>query len=584
MDYYFQDGDAKTPAAFLKELAPVSGSSLVQAKMVFNSSFPVPSESFVLRSIQSLQRNQLTNQTDSVKILNVTYEKISNTSYAVTFTFNISNISMPKNPDLKNKTFNQVEIIINNALNALLNKPGAEQFKPNSFNFMSSENQIIGHMEYYFQDIGTTTPEAFLNEIAPILGNVMIKIRLVFKNLSKIPSKTDVLNAANTLLDTKIRRTRDLTTQKLNEPVSISDVLYEIIDNSSYSISFEFQISNVTVSKDLQLRNETYDLIQNTINTLLNTILNAKDAPPFVFPRANYTFNSTMIIADSEYIFVEGVSQWTSSGFLSAILNINVLSTTAFPASTKPVTSTSQSNTSIILGNVMIKIRLVFKNLSKIPSKTDVLNAAHTLLDAKIIKARDLTTQKLNEPVSINDVLFEIIDNSSYSISFEFKISDVTISKDLQLRNETYELIQNTTNTLLNTILNAKNAPPFVFPWANYTFNGTAIIADSEYIFVEGVIKWTPGEFLSKLLQISGLSDSTTTAAPVTAVQTATVQGNTTTTGGSSAWILGIIIPCAIIVILIPCWILLCCLLCGCCAGLRRRYNRRRSYTIQHYT
>ncbi|KAF5890160.1 two pore calcium channel protein 2, partial [Clarias magur] len=52
-------------------------------------------------------------------------------------------------------------------LNRLLNTPGSEQFKPNSFTFMNFENQIIGDMEYYFQAVGTTTPEAFLNAIAP---------------------------------------------------------------------------------------------------------------------------------------------------------------------------------------------------------------------------------------------------------------------------------------------------------------------------------------------------------------------------------------------------------------------------------
>lgn len=39
--------------------------------------------------------------------------------------------------------------------------------------------------------------------------------------------------------------------------------------NNSYNISFAFRISNVTISKDVQLRNETYTLIQNTINSLV---------------------------------------------------------------------------------------------------------------------------------------------------------------------------------------------------------------------------------------------------------------------------------------------------------------------------
>ncbi|KAK3554728.1 hypothetical protein QTP70_033144, partial [Hemibagrus guttatus] len=118
--------------------------------------------------------------------------------------------------------------------------------------------------------------------------------------------------------------------------------------------------------------------------------------------------------------------------------------------------------------------------------------------------------------------------------------------------------------------------------------NGTQIVANSEYIFVESDTKWTPSGFLFAIFKISGLSTITTPAAqtdpPAHIVLRPTVQAQNTTTGGNSAWILGIIIPCSIVIILIPCWILLCCLLCGCCAGLRRRYNRRRSYNVQHAT
>ncbi|KAI5610610.1 mucin-5AC-like [Silurus asotus] len=161
-----------------------------------------------------------------------------------------------------------------------------------------------------------------------------------------------------------------------------------------------------------------------------------------------------------------------------------------------------------ILGNVLIYIRLVFKNLTKVPSEADVVKAANSLLDSKIRRARDLTTQKLNDPVSIQNITYEHV---------------------------------------------------LVFS----RFNRTEIVANSEYIFVDGVTQFTPSGFLFEILKISGLSISTTPAAqtdaPIYVVLRPTVQANTnTTTGGSSAWILGIIIPCSIVIILIPCWILLC--------------------------
>ncbi|XP_060782654.1 uncharacterized protein LOC132889816 [Neoarius graeffei] len=376
--------------------------------MVFSSSSSVPSESLVLTTTQTLLSARLLHLNDSVKVLNFTYENISDTSYAVTFTFSISSISMPEKSANRNDTYNHVKSIINNAQNALLNKPGAEPFTPHKFSFTSSKNQVNGDMEYYFQDGDTKTPAAFLNDLKPVLGNVVIYIRLVFKNLAKVPSEADVLQAANAFLDSKIRRARDLATQKLNEPVSIQNVTYQKMGNNSYNISFAFRISNVTISKDVQLRNETYTLIQNTINSLLNDILNVKGSTPFVFPRATYRFNGTEIVADSEHIFLEGDTKWTPSGFLSAILNISGLTSFTTPA--------------------------------------------------------------------------------------------------------------------------AQTEPPFHV------------------------------------------------------VLRPTVQAHNTTTGGNSAWILGIIIPCSIVIILIPCWILLCCLLCGCCAGLKRRFNRRRSYNVQYTT
>lgn len=55
----------------------------------------------------------------------------------------------------------------------------------------------------------------------------MIRIRLLFKNLTRVPSEADVLSAANSLLDSKIRRARDLTTQKLSDPVSIQNIIYQ---------------------------------------------------------------------------------------------------------------------------------------------------------------------------------------------------------------------------------------------------------------------------------------------------------------------------------------------------------------------
>ncbi|XP_053477455.1 uncharacterized protein LOC128605766 [Ictalurus furcatus] len=424
---------ATAPTIELSTTQP--GSAVVQTRMVFNSSSPVPSESLVLNTTQTLLSARLTSLTDSVKVLNFSYEKISDTSYAVIFTFSISNISMSKNPHLRNDTYTQVENIINNALNTLLNDAAAEPFKPQSSFFTNSGNQVNGDMEYYFQDGDTKTPAAFLNELTPVilLGNVLICIRLVFKNLTRIPSEADVLNAANALLDSKTRRARSLVIQTLSDPVSIQNVIYEKIGNSSYIISFAFQISNVTISKDLQLRNGTYDLIQNTINSLLNTILNVKDAPAFVFPQANYTFNGTSIVANSEYIFVEGDTKWTPSGFLSAILNISGLSTFTTPA--------------------VVQTRMLFNSSCPVPSESLVLRAIQTLHSARLTN--------LSDSVNGLNFTYEKISDTSYAVSFTFSMSNISMSKNPDVRNDTYTQVENIINNALNTLLNDAAAEPF---------------------------------------------------------------------------------------------------------------------------
>ncbi|KAG7333624.1 hypothetical protein KOW79_002031 [Hemibagrus wyckioides] len=563
MTYHFQDGDTKTPAAFLNELkaqsTPVTSSVVVQTRMVFNSSSPVPSESLVLSVTQTLLSARLPNLTDSVKVLNFTYEKISDTSYAVNFQFNISNVSMAQNPDQRNDTYKQVENITNNALNTLLNEAGAEPFKPQSSFFTSSGNQVNGDMTYHFQDGDTKTPAAFLNELkaqsTPVTSSVVVQTRMVFNSSSPVPSESLVLSVTQTLLSARL--------PNLTDSVKVLNFTYEKISDTSYAVNFQFNISNVSMAQNPDQRNDTYKQVENITNNALNTLLNEAGAEPFKPQSSFFTSSGNQVNGDMTYHFQDGDTK-TPAAFLNEL----------------------KAQSTPVLVNVVIYIRLVFKNLTRVPSEADVLSAANALLDSNVRTVRAISPNKLNDPVSIQNITYQNIGNNSYIISFGFQISNVNISQDIQLRNETYDLIQTTINNLLNTILTDKTATPFVFERANLTFNGTYIVANTEQVFVEGDTKWTPNGFLFAILNISGLSIVTTPAAltepPVHVVLRPTVQAQNTTTGGSSAWILGIIIPCSIVIILIPCWILLCCLLCGCCAGLKRRFNRRQSYNMHH--
>lgn len=119
---------------------------MVRARMFFSSSSPIPSENLVLITTQTLLSGRQASLTGSADVPNFTYmsmisitityytqllshcsdfishskacllcsSEITDTSYTINFTFNIRNISMPENHDLRNNTYNQVKSIINN--------------------------------------------------------------------------------------------------------------------------------------------------------------------------------------------------------------------------------------------------------------------------------------------------------------------------------------------------------------------------------------------------------------------------------------------------------------------------------------
>ncbi|XP_016383486.1 flocculation protein FLO11-like [Sinocyclocheilus rhinocerous] len=221
-------------------IASTQTTAAVASKMLFNSSSPVPSESQVMSAINTLLKSRESQLSESLKVVNVTYEKISETSYAVLVTFHVVNISMPEDPDLRGDTYQQVKDIINDALNTLLNEPGKIVFEPKSSNFTSSSNQIDGGMDYTFQDGDAIQPVSFLNELrlpttttvlpetttgftvtpsSLIPGSAVVTSKLVFNSSSPVPSEALVLSAINTL-----RNSRE---SQLSESVQVVNVTYE---------------------------------------------------------------------------------------------------------------------------------------------------------------------------------------------------------------------------------------------------------------------------------------------------------------------------------------------------------------------
>ncbi|CAB1320867.1 unnamed protein product [Coregonus sp. 'balchen'] len=180
--------------------------------------------------------------------------------------------------------------------------------------------------------------------------------------------------------------------------------------------------------------------------------------------------------------------------------------------------------------------------------------------------------------------------DTSFAVDLGFKITNVTMesrSNRITFTSETYSQIQDSINSLLRAILCKPDSKQFDFPKPDFTTVGTQIRADVMYVYKEGEIN-LPSAILEEVLKVSGLLP--TTVAPTTYSTTPlptlllTTPLNTTSGGGFPGWALAIIIPCGIAIILVPLWILLCCMLCGCCAAVRRRWHRRRSYNVQYTT
>ncbi|XP_048052552.1 uncharacterized protein LOC125272040 [Megalobrama amblycephala] len=235
--------------------------------------------------------------------------------------------------------------------------------------------------------------------------------------------------------------------------------------------------------------------------------------------------------------------------------------------------TTSTTSPPTVIGKVIIHISLVFKTRGTLPSQSTVLQVANSLLiGMKLRTKRALSEKNLNDLVSSVNVTYTKIDDNSFSLNFGFEISNVSMAEKLDLRNETYTVIENYINTFVSKILNKTTTTQFNFNDVNFKGNSSVIEANVVYVFSDSDIN----NF--GLVSIFLATPAPTTAYPT--VLNTTVPNNST----NAAWVVAIIVPVAIVLGLIPCWILLCCLLCGCCAAIRRRWHRRQSYNMQYTT
>ncbi|XP_035273853.1 uncharacterized protein LOC118227465 [Anguilla anguilla] len=203
-------------------------------------------------------------------------------------------------------------------------------------------------------------------------------------------------------------------------------------------------IKTVPSEKNPELRNETYKLIQDAIDKLLNLMLIQPEENPFHFPQAIFTITPNQINATVEYVYQKGDINEPSK-FLTAVLNASGLATTTAPTTTEPLTTTAvqtsgepttttgpiaatitqtisgmmtptafQTSTSPhgTMGSVFICIRLVFDTIKTVPSESEIVTMAQTLLDARLWQMNDTVKAPsnmtdLNDPVRVQNITYQ---------------------------------------------------------------------------------------------------------------------------------------------------------------------------------
>ncbi|RXN28401.1 putative threonine-rich GPI-anchored glyco -like protein [Labeo rohita] len=546
VDYVFLQQDIKSPSVFIQELLKLmnktitittpaargtsfyptstqtsdtgktslplmnrTGSALVASKLLFRSSSPVPSETQVLNVINTLLKSRKSQLNKSVQVLNVTYNNITATSYAVIFTLNLINISIPEDPELKNNTYQLLQNVINNVLNTLLNEPGSKDFEAVSSTFTCTDNHIEGSMEYIFNN--KDQPTTFLKELnlqsslitttlatpgiskttketTALIGRVIFEIRLNFIPRGPMPSESDVLELVDSLLAPHLRP-KQHTAQTPIDPVSYVNASYEKTAENSCALKFGFEINNPSMAEKLELRDGNYTFIENSIKRKLNQILSDSDTS-VEFNKANFVNNSMEVIAFVDYVVLQQDIKSPSvfihellklmnktittttpakggTTFISTVLNTTI---TNYSTSAALVEATSTQTSDIgktslpsmnRTGSALVASKLLFRSSSPVPSETQVLNVINSLL-----KSRE---SQLNKSVQVLNVTYNNITATSYAVIFTLNLININIPEDPELKNNTYQHLQNVINNMLNKLLNEPGSKDFEAKSSTFT-------------------------------------------------------------------------------------------------------------------
>ncbi|KAJ8247680.1 hypothetical protein GJAV_G00249040 [Gymnothorax javanicus] len=517
-----------------KETGPV----FIFPRLVFHTNNTVPSESEVLSQANPLLNGDEILLNDTVRVQNLTYERLTNNSFALTLGYKMNDVSFPENVDLRSETEDRIQDSVNVLMNGLLNQRTANPFTFPQANYIHMPDEIQANVEYTYQAADISQPSGFLNAIltasgassktAPptnsptpvvpatqtptVTGPVFIFPRLVFHTNNTVPSESEVLSRATPFLNGD--------EILLNDTVRVQNLTYKRLTNNSFALTLGYKMNDVSFPENVDLRSETEDRIQDSVNVLMSGLLNQPTANPFTFPQANYIHMPDEIQANVEYTYqAADISQ--PSGFLNAILTASGASSTTAPPTNSPTPVVPATQTPTVTGPVFIFPRLVFHTNNTVPSESEVLSRATPFLNGDEIQ--------LNDTVRVQNLTYERLTNNSFALTLGYKMNDVSFPENVDLRSETEDRIQDSVNVLMNGLLNQPTANPFTFPQANYIHMPDEIQANVEYTYQAADIS-QPSGFLNAILTASGASSTTAppTNSPtpvVPATQTPTVTG-----------------------------------------------------------
>ncbi|KAK2852185.1 hypothetical protein Q7C36_007386 [Tachysurus vachellii] len=465
----------------------------VTAKLVFNCSFPVPSENLVLNAIATLLNSRFASIPNTVKVLGFYYSKTSGNSYEVFFIISVNAI-MPEDYGLRKNIYKQIQTFIDNTLNRLLNEPKAESFESQNASFRNLEIDI----EYSFGCGHNKRPVSFLNKLSAsettttqvemnnpttkesttftptpsrntnIPKAIVIHIKIEFRDLTTVPSKDEVLTTIDA--EWNIKKARELGTQ-IPDNLSIQCISYEKTGSNSYSIDFEFRISNVSIPENMNQLFETYNAIQNTMNLLLSSILNGPNPGQFTYPQVKFSGNSTTIVAFQVYVF-NGNDIKAPSELIIQLLIINghaPTTTATTTTTTVPATISLHQHAPSTTTSAEILTRLVISNSSPLPCESMVISAIQTLLNNQGITFPD--------NVIVMNYTYEKISDTSYAINITFYMTNIKMHGNDACW-EKLEDIKSSVNNAMNKLLNKPGAEPF--EEVNFNFSGIGNV----YIFI----------------------------------------------------------------------------------------------------